>query len=136
MELGFLDKLPDVRTLKNVSVFYGTRRFVTMSVRALHMFLSGAKCPYQCIISLLINSVVRVRKKTIPTERPQLVGEVRANVLRIEGATWSAWRIPTVVISARFSRPEPLFFLSSSSSIILMRLSGPRSRPTTSQKIW
>jgi hypothetical protein len=36
----------------------------------------------------------------------------------------------------RLSRPEPLFFLSSSSSIVLTRLSGPRSRPTTFQKIW
>jgi hypothetical protein len=34
----------------------------------------------------------------------------------------------------RFSRPEPLLFHSSSSSIIFTRLSGPRSRPTTSQK--
>jgi hypothetical protein len=31
---------------------------------------------------------------------------------------------------------EPLLFLSSSSSIVLTRLGGPRSRPTTSQKIW
>jgi hypothetical protein len=30
-------------------------------------------------------------------------------LLRIEGATWSAWRIPTAVYS-RFSRQEPLFF--------------------------
>jgi hypothetical protein len=29
-----------------------------------------------------------------------------------------------------FSRPEPLLFLPSSSSIVLTRLSGPRSRPT------
>jgi hypothetical protein len=36
---------------------------------------------------------------------------------------------------SRFSRPEPLLFLSSSSSIVLTRLGGPRSRPTTSQKI-
>jgi hypothetical protein len=34
------------------------------------------------------------------------------------------------------SRPEPLLFLPSSSSIVLTKLSGPRSRPTTSQKIW
>jgi hypothetical protein len=34
-----------------------------------------------------------------------------------------------------FSRPEPLIFLLSSSSVVLARLSGPRSRPTTSQKI-
>jgi hypothetical protein len=33
---------------------------------------------------------------------------------------------------SRLSRPEPLPFLSSSSSIVLTRLSGPRSRPTTS----
>jgi hypothetical protein len=37
---------------------------------------------------------------------------------------------------SRFSRPEPQLFLPSSSSIVLTRLSGPRSRPTTSQKIW
>jgi hypothetical protein len=36
---------------------------------------------------------------------------------------------------SRLSRPEPLLFLSSSFSIVLMRLSEPRSRPTTSQKI-
>jgi hypothetical protein len=35
---------------------------------------------------------------------------------------------------SRFSRPEPLL-LPSSSSVVLTRLSGPRSRPTT-QKIW
>jgi hypothetical protein len=40
----------------------------------------------------------------------------------------------TAVISV--SRLEPLPFLSSSSSILLTRLSGPRSRPTTSQEIW
>jgi hypothetical protein len=32
---------------------------------------------------------------------------------------------------SRLSRPEPLLFLSSSSSGILTRLSGPRSRPTS-----
>jgi hypothetical protein len=36
------------------------------------------------------NSVASVRKRTIPTGRPPLVSEVRANFLRIEGATWSA----------------------------------------------
>jgi hypothetical protein len=33
---------------------------------------------------------------------------------------------------SRFSRPEPLLFLSSSSSIVFTRLIGARSRPTTS----
>jgi hypothetical protein len=39
-----------------------------------------------------LNSVVWVPDRTIPTERPSLVGEV--------SATWSAWRIPTAVLSA------------------------------------
>jgi hypothetical protein len=45
------------------------------------------------------SSVVLVRKKTIPTERPQPVGEVSANFYLIEGVAWSAQRIPTAVIS-------------------------------------
>jgi hypothetical protein len=35
-----------------------------------------------------------------------------------------------------FTRPKPLLFHSNSSSIILTRLSGPRFKPTISQKIW
>jgi hypothetical protein len=54
--------------------------------------------------------------------------------LWIEGATWSARRIPTVI--SRFYRPEPLLFLPSSSATLLTMLSGHRSRPTASQKIW
>jgi hypothetical protein len=41
------------------------------------------------------NSVAWVRERTIPTERPPLVGQLS----RIEGATWSAWLIPTAVFS-------------------------------------
>jgi hypothetical protein len=37
---------------------------------------------------------------------------------------------------SRSSRPQPLLYLPSSSSIVLMRLNGPRSRTTTFQKIW
>jgi hypothetical protein len=37
---------------------------------------------------------------------------------------------------SRISSPEPLLFIPSSSSVVLTRLSGPHSRPTTSQKIW
>jgi hypothetical protein len=37
---------------------------------------------------------------------------------------------------ARVSRPESVLFLPSSSSIVITRLSGPHSRPTSSQKIW
>jgi hypothetical protein len=32
---------------------------------------------------------------------------------------------------SRLSRPEPLLFLPSSSSVVFTRLNGPRSRPTT-----
>jgi hypothetical protein len=79
--------------------------------------------------------VAIVRKETIPTERPPLVGEVSANFLRIESVAWSAQRIP-MAADLGFLDPEPLLFHSSSSSVVLTRLSGPRSRPTTSQKIW
>jgi hypothetical protein len=44
-------------------------------------------------------------------------------LFRIEGVAWSAQRIPRPLI--RFSWPEPLLFHSSSSSVILARLSGP-----------
>jgi hypothetical protein len=74
-------------------------------------------------------SVASVRKRTTPTERPPLVNEGSATLLRIEGATWSAWRIPRPY--SRISRPELLLFFPSSSSVVLTRLSGPRSRPTT-----
>jgi hypothetical protein len=78
------------------------------------------------------NSVALVRNQTTPTERPLFVGEVRkCQLLRIEVFAWSAQRIPTTV-NLVFLDPEPLLLHSSSSSIILTRLSGPRSRPTTS----
>jgi hypothetical protein len=44
-----------------------------------------------------LNSVALVRKRTIPTERPTIVGEVSANFLRIDGVAWSAQLIPTAV---------------------------------------
>jgi hypothetical protein len=56
------------------------------------------------------DSMASVCERTIPKQRPPLVGEVSANFLLIEGATWSAWRIPTPY--SRFSRPEPLLFRS------------------------
>jgi hypothetical protein len=55
--------------------------------------------------------------------------------VRIEGVAWSLQRIPTAV-NLGFLDPEPLLFRSSSSSVIFTRLSGPRSRPTTSQNIF
>jgi hypothetical protein len=48
-------------------------------------------------------------------------------LLRIEGVAWSAQWIPMAVFSV--SRQELLIFLPSSSSVVLMRLSAPCSRP-------
>jgi hypothetical protein len=81
------------------------------------------------------NSVALVRKRTIMKERPPLVSEVSANILLIENAAWSVQRIPTAV-NLDFMDPEPLLFHSFSSSVILTKLSGPLSRPTTSERIW
>jgi hypothetical protein len=55
---------------------------------------SGLHNPLSKVIK---NSVAWVRERTIPTKRPPPVGEVGVNFLRIEGATWSAWRIPMAV---------------------------------------
>src|SRR5215468_7523881 len=79
------------------------------------------------------NSVAVVRERTIPTERPPPVGEVSANLWRIEGSHVVSATGPHGRKSL-FSRPESLLFHSSSSSVDLTRLSGPRSRPTTTQK--
>jgi hypothetical protein len=78
------------------------------------------------------NSVAWVGNRTISTELPQLVGEVSDN--------FCGYRVPRGQCDGTLwpysSKPGPLIFLSSSSSILLMRQSGPRSRPTTSQKTW
>jgi hypothetical protein len=49
-------------------------------------------------------SVALVRKRTIPTERPPLVDEVSAKLLRVKGVAWSAQRIPTAVNLAFLDR--------------------------------
>jgi hypothetical protein len=75
-----------------------------------------------------------VRERTIPTERQPLVGEVSTDFCgqRVQRGQLEGSLRPY----SRFSEPKPLFFLSSSSSVVLMRLSGPRSSPTNSQQIW
>jgi hypothetical protein len=75
---------------------------------------------YIYIYILKLNSVARVRERTIPTERSPLVGEVSANFLRIERCHVVNAADPYGRTS-RFSRPEPLLFLSSSSSLVLTR---------------
>jgi hypothetical protein len=81
---------------------------------------------------LKLNSVVLVCERIILIKRPPLVGEVSANFCgyRVQrgqcyGSLWPYFRL---------SIPKLLLFLPSSSSIVLTRLGGPLSRPTTSQK--
>jgi hypothetical protein len=70
--------------------------------------------------------------RTIPTERPPLVGEVSAN--------FCGYMVPrgqrdvSLLPYSQLSRPEPLLFLSSSSSVVLTRLSGSRSRRSVLRK--
>jgi hypothetical protein len=66
--------------------------------------------------------VALVHKRTIPIEGLSLVSNV--NLRDLHG------RI------LRFLDRSPYFFLPSSSSVALTRLSGPRFRTTTSQKTW
>jgi hypothetical protein len=101
-------------------------RYVELSIPS-----SSNNCRRRRSITIKTNSVALVRKRTIPIERAPLVGIVSVQLLPVEGVAWSAQRIPTAV-NLSFLDPEPLIFHSTSSSVILMRLSGPRSRPTTS----
>jgi hypothetical protein len=73
-----------------------------------------------------------VRKRTTPSDR-RLSSWLVPN-LRIEGVTWLAQRIPTAV-NIGFLDPEPLLFHSDSSTVVLTRLSGPHSRPTTQKNM-
>jgi hypothetical protein len=83
---------------------------------------------------LRTNYMVLVRKRTTLTERPLLVSEIYCQVLWIEGCRMVSAADPPQLLKLSFlgwSR----YFLSSSSSFIFMRLSGPHSRPTATQKI-
>jgi hypothetical protein len=53
----------------------------------------------------------------------------------VEGVVWLAQQVPTSVNVKSF-RPKPLFFLGSSSSFIITRLSGIHSRLNSSRKMW
>lgn len=82
--------------------------------------------------SLQFQTLTLVGKGTIPTEQLLLVGEVSANFSE-QRVSWSTQQNPHGR-SFPFYRPELLLFHLSTSSIVLMRLSGPHSRPTTSQE--
>jgi hypothetical protein len=54
--------------------------------------------------------VVWVRERTVPTELSPFVGQVSANFLPVESATWSAWRIPYDCNIDFLDRSRYLFF--------------------------
>jgi hypothetical protein len=75
-----------------------------------------------------LKSMVWVHERTIPTERPPLVGEMSAN--------FCGYRVPrqhdrSLWPYSRVSRQEPLLFYQVAPQFVLTRLSGPRSRPIT-----
>jgi hypothetical protein len=70
----------------------------------------------------------------MPTEQPPLVGDVVPTFVDRGCCVVSA--MDSHGRESRFSRPEPLLFLPSSSSFVLMHMSGARSRPAVSQRIW
>jgi hypothetical protein len=75
-----------------------------------------------------LNPVAWVRKRTISTDRRLFTKLVPSFADR-------CCHVVSVTDPYDRSRLNPLRFLSGSSSIVLTRLSGRRSRPTTSQKI-
>jgi hypothetical protein len=76
------------------------------------------------------------REKTTPWP------ESTSELYRLSDRRLLAKLVPTLQIESAsysyspLSRLKPILFLPSSSSVVLTRLSGIRSRPTTSQKIW
>jgi hypothetical protein len=79
-----------------------------------------------------LNSAASVRDRNIPTDRPPLVGEASANFSILARGQREGSLRPY----SQLSRPKQLFLLPSSSSVVLTRLGGPRSKSNTSQKIW
>jgi hypothetical protein len=92
-----------------------------------------------------INNIINVLMNMTP--KLNFVALVREGLYRQSGRRLSAKLVSTFCGQrvlrgqrgeslrpySRFSKPEPLLFLSSSSRIVLTRLSGSRSRPTTTQ---
>jgi hypothetical protein len=70
------------------------------------------------------NSEVLVRERTTPKLVPTST----------DRGVSRRHRDGSLRLSSLFSRLEQLRFISSSSSVVHMRVSGPRSRPATSQK--
>jgi hypothetical protein len=70
------------------------------------------------------------------TDRANRLLSVKLVATFVDRGMWRGQRGGSLWPWSRFSGLEPLHFFPSSSSVVLTRLSGPRSRPTTSQKMW
>jgi hypothetical protein len=114
MQLGRLKCLNDTFNVINAFAFF---KFTYLNTNILHCSKNK------------LNPMVWVRERTIPTERPPLIGEVIANFFADRGCHVVSVTDPYGRIPDFSTRAAT--FLSSSSSVVLTRLSGPRSRPTT-----
>jgi hypothetical protein len=112
----------------------GSKPIILPCMRLLESYGVCSQGEHEGRTKLKLSSMALVRERTIPTKRSPPVGEVSANFCGLRGFTWSAQRVPTAVNLYFLDRSRYLFY-SSSSSVDLTRLSGPRSRPTTTQKI-
>jgi hypothetical protein len=83
---------------------------------------------------LKLNSVAWVCERSIPTERQPMSAKLVPNFAD-RGCHFVSVKDPYGRILGFIDR-RCYFFFSNSSSIVPTRLSGPRSRPTTSLKIW
>jgi hypothetical protein len=72
-------------------------------------------------LELKLNSVALVRERTIPTERPPLVGEVLVLTFADRGCRVVSATDSHVVVNLGFLDRSRYFFLSSSSSLVLSR---------------
>jgi hypothetical protein len=94
-----------------------------LSLRSWCKFIEGSKK----------NSMALVSERTIPSDRSLLAKLVP--IFPLKGCRVAS-AADLLRPYSRLSRPEPLLFLPSSSSIVLTGMSGPLSKPATSQKIW
>jgi hypothetical protein len=109
-----------IRSSRNVKLRRGFNGAANYASRApLHNW--GSEKKNSCFASELYGPSNRRFLKLVPTFADRGV-----SCDQRDGSLWPY---------SRFSRPELLFLLSSSSSIVLTRLSGSRSRSTASQKI-
>src|SRR5215469_15409382 len=98
--------------------------------------LGGANIVVISRLRVKLNSVALVRERTIPTERPPPVSEV-VPTFADRGVSRGQRNGSPPAVNLCFVDRSRYFFYSSSSSVNLQRLtrlSGPRSRPTTTQK--